>query len=169
VSDELSAVCFTAEDAHAAARQAYAVARSIIANGENALIECRQALEPVSIKQRRFLHGVVLKQISEQVRVEGHRYVIETWKRYFVDILLPQEWEMVEVPPKWDPEEKKLIPPKRERMPKKKRTSTEELGVRAYSEFTEKVIDYAAVEWGVEFQFTNEEQLLRTKPKAAHV
>jgi hypothetical protein len=33
--------------------------------------------------------------------------------------------------------------------------------VRAYAEFTEKVIDYAIVEWGVSFVFTRDEQQLR--------
>lgn len=167
MNDELSVVCMSVEDAHATALHAYSLAKTIIANGENALIECRQALEPISIKQRRFLHGVVLRQISEQVRVGEHRYTIELWKTYFVDLLLPPHWEMVDVPPHRDPQTGRLVEPKRPRMPKKVKTKTEELGVRAYAEFTEKVIDYATVEWGVVFIFTrDEQQLRRTRPAA---
>ncbi len=168
MNDEMSVVCFSREDAHQAAGAAYSLAQTIIANGANALIECRQALEPISIKQRKFLHGVVLRQISEQVAIEGHRYTVAIWKDYFRGIFLPDVWKMVDVPPKWDHALGRHVAPKREQMPKRIRPSTEELGVRAYSEFTEKVIAYATVEWGVVFQFTNEEQALRRKPKAAH-
>jgi hypothetical protein len=166
MNDEFSAVCFSPDDAHAAATQAYAHAKAIIANGQNALIECRQALEPITVKQRKFLHGVVLVQVSEQVAIEGHRYTVAIWKDYFRNLFLPDVWKMVDVPPKWDKTLGRLVQPKREQMPKRIRQSTEELGVRAYSEFTEKIIDYATVEWGVSFHFTNEDQALRrTKPK----
>ena len=161
MSDELSIVVFTKEDAHAAALHAYSLAQTIIANGQNALIECRQALEPISVKQRKFLHGPVLGQISEQVRIGGQRYVTKVWKAYFHDLFLPDEW----VPEKrfhLDKETGELVPDKRA-TPRRVRVSTEELGVRAYAEHIEKIIDYATVEWGVVFNFSNEEQALRRK------
>jgi hypothetical protein len=163
VSDEMSAVCFTQQDAHQAATAAYALAQTIIANGQNALIECRQALEPITVKQRKFLHGPVLGQISEQVRIGGNRYVTKIWKTYFHDLFIPDEWR-VESRFHLDKETGELVPDKRA-TPRRVRISTEELGVRAYSEFTEKVIDYATLEFGVVFHFTNEEQALRRKAK----
>jgi len=161
MSDELSAVCFTREDAHQAAGAAYALAQTIIANGQNALIECRQALEPISVKQRKFLHGPVLTQISEQVRIGGERYVTKVWKQYFHDLFLPDEW-VLEKRFHLDRETGELTPDKRA-TPRRVRRSTEELGVKGYAEHIEKIIDYATVEWGVVFRFTREEQALRAK------
>lgn len=159
MSEEFSAVCFDREQAHAAVNRAYAVAQAIIANGENALVECKVALEPITVKQRGFLHKAVLPQISEQVRIGGERYVTEVWKEYFRKLFLPDEF-VVRRLFHADKETGELVPDKHA-TPRRVRSSTEELGVRAYAEHIEKIIDYATVEWGVVFHFTRDEQELR--------
>lgn len=166
MSDTFSAVCFDPDQAHTAAKQAFAHAQALLRNGENVLISCGPALEPVTVKQRKFLHGPVLGQISEQVRVGGERYVITVWKEYFRKLFLPDTWEL-RAEPRLDPKLGRLVQPKRA-TPRRVRSSTEELGPKAYAEHTEKIIDYATVEWGVVFQFTREEQDFRArKPKGS--
>jgi hypothetical protein len=165
MSDEFRTVVHTKEAAHDAITRGYAHAKAMVANGEPVLIAIGPAVEPVSIKQRKFLHGPVLGQISEQVRVNGERYVIEVWKEFFRKLFLPDRYEMRRTP-RWDKELGRLVQPKRA-TPVRVQQSTEDLGVRAYAEFTNKVIDHAIAEFSVEFVFTVEEQELRTaKPRA---
>jgi hypothetical protein len=166
VSDQqFSAVAMTQHAAHQAVMQGYAHAKALLANGEEVLISVGPALEPITIKQRKFLHGPVFGQISEQVRVNGERYTTDVWKEFFRKLFLADIWEMRKVP-RWDPTLCRLVQPKRA-TPQRVRRSTEELGIRAYAEFTNKVIDHAVAEFSVEFVFTVEEQELRTaKPRA---
>lgn len=162
---EHAEVCFDAEALHQATLRAYAHGKALLANGENVRVACGPALEPISIQQRRFLHGPVLGQISEQIRIGGERYVIETWKEYFRKLFLGDRWEMVRMP-KWDHDAHAWTVPKNA-TPRRMRVSTEELGVKGYAEFTDKVIDYATLEWGVVFHFTHEEQQLRARKPGA--
>ena len=155
----MSAVCFTVAQAHEAATAAYQMAKASLNDGP-VLIECKPATEPVGIRQRKFLHGVVLVQVSDQARILGHRYNVQTWKDLFKGILIPDDWQMQPVPVI---ENGKLI--RWEEKPVKQEKSTEALGQRAYGEFIDKVIDYAALELGVVFNFTNEEQALRQPRK----
>lgn len=167
MSDDFAEVCMTREQAHAACLRAYAAAQALLANGENALIECKSAVEPVSVRQRRFFHGAILRAISEQARVAGQRYTIETWKEHYRARFVGDggfRWETTLIP-KWDAKAGTFVVPKRA-TPRRVRVSTEELGVRDYSRLIDTVIDHAITELGVAFEFTNEEQgLLRHKPK----
>jgi hypothetical protein len=165
MNDEFRTVVHSKEAAHDAITRGYAHAKAMVANGEAVLIVIGPALEPISIKQRKFLHGPVLGQISEQVRVNGERYTIEVWKEYFRKLFLPDLYEMRRSP-RWDKTLARLVQPKRA-TPVRVRQSTEDLGVRAYAEFTNKVIDHAVVEFSVSFVFTVEDQEMRTaKPRA---
>lgn len=149
-------ICATQQQAHEAVTLAYTHAKAMLANGQQVLIECRVDDDPLSIKQRRFLHGVVLRQISEKVFVgeKRERYTLDIWKRYFKERFLGFEWDQIK------------MPGAKRATPRKRWISTESLGVKAYSKFTNEVIDHAVIEFGIEFEFTNEEQhLLRAKPK----
>lgn len=154
-----TAIAMDHEQAHAVCSQAYQVAKAEIDNGANVQVSVALAVEPVTVKQRKFLHGPVLSQISEQVRIGGERYVIKVWKDYFHDLFLPDEWHL-ERRFHLDKATGELVPDKRA-TPRRVRISTEELGPKAYAQHTEKIIDYATVEWGVVFQFQREEQDLR--------
>lgn len=154
---EFSAVCFTREDAHQASIRAYSHAQALLADGEQVLIECRPATQPVKVQQRRFLHGPVLGQISEQARVHGERFVIDVWKEHFRRMFVGDHGWRWESPMK--------LPGQKRATPRRIRASTEELGVRDYAKLIDQIIDYAAHELGVVFQFTHEEQaLLSHKP-----
>lgn len=149
-------VVVTREEAHDAATQVYTVAKALIQDGKRVQITVGEENDPLSIKQRRFLHGPVLGQISEQVRVGGERYVMEVWKEFFRKMLLPDRYEMRKVPV-YDKKQCRLVQPKRA-TPYRVRSSTEDLGVQKYSEHIDKVIAYAVTEWGVNFVFDQRER-----------
>ena len=146
----------TREQAHAAITQAYTFAKLLIQDGRRAVISVCEDSEPVSIKQRRFLHGPVFTQISEQVRVRGERYLTPVWKEYFRKMFLPDAWVM-QRKPKWDKETRQWVAPKRA-TPYRVRSSTEDLSVKQYSAYIDRVIQYATVEWSVAFDFDQQER-----------
>lgn len=146
MSDALDRITSTKEGAHEAARQAYALAQVILMNGGRARIRCEEEEDDISAKQRRFLHGPVLQQISEQVSVNGERYVREVWKEYWRARFLGHRYEMLK------------LPGQKRATPRKVRNSTEDMGIRAYSNYIDKVIDTAVVEFSVSFVFKTEER-----------
>lgn len=107
-------------------------------------------LNDKSAKQRAFLHGPVLGQIAEHVKMpDGTRYVAQIWKTYFRKMFLPDTWEMRrEV--KWDPKKCLLVQAKRA-TPHRVRISTERLSVKQYSTLIDQVIAHATTELGVVF------------------
>ena len=100
-----------------------------------------------SAKQRRFLHGPVLRQISEQVVMpDGIRYLPEVWKSYFRKLFVQDRWESYR------------MPGARRATPHRVRVSTEDLSVKQYSQLIDNVIDHAVAEFGVTFDFVAEER-----------
>jgi hypothetical protein len=106
-------------------------------------------VEPITVKQLRFLHGPVFGQISEQVVVEGVRFTKAVWKRHLKDLFLPDEFEMVRG---------LVLDTKTGRMrlakratPRKREKSLADLTVKQCSEFIDKVLAHGATEWGVEW------------------
>lgn len=160
--DTMERVVTTKEAAHEAATQAYQHARSMIENGNPARIICEEWQDDISVKQRKFLHGPVLGQISEQVRMpDGTRYVMKVWKEYARERFLGDRWEVIEVPGKFTKSGK---PFKKRR---KVRVSTEDLGIKAYSNYIDTVIDTFVTEFNVVFEFkANEREEVRWKRKA---
>lgn len=144
-------IVHTREEAHEAVTRGYAYAQSLLADGKRVKISIGEDDEPISIKQRGFLHAAVLPQIAEQVRVDGERYVVDIWKEYFRKEFLGYRWEMRR-PFKFDPKLCRLVQAKRA-TPFRIRNSTEDLNVRKYSEYIERVIAHAVTEWGVVFHF----------------
>lgn len=120
--------------------------------------------EDMTVKQRGFLHAAVLPQIAEQAKVGGVRYVVKTWKEFFRARYLGDRWETFELPGQFDAKGRQ------KRARRKVRVSTEDLSIRQYSEYIDKVIAYGADELGVVFRFIAEErEAVRWKPKARKV
>lgn len=92
-----------------------------------------------SARQRRFYHGVILKQISEQAVVCGVRYALEVWKEQMRRLFLPDEFVSVR------------MPGAKRATPQRVRVSTESLSVKQYSELIDKVMAYAVADLGVVF------------------
>jgi len=146
----------TRAQAHEAAMQGYMAARMLIDQGKRVVFSVGEDSEPISIKQRRFLHGPVFGQISEQVRVDGERYVMVVWKEFFRKLFLPDRYEM-QRRPVWDKKQCRLVQAKRA-TPQRVRSSTEDLSVKQYSAYIDKVIQHATVEWNVVFDFDQQER-----------
>lgn len=127
---------------------AYRHAECLLKNGDRVEIKVAPALETISVKQRAFLHGPVLTQISEQAFVgpERTRYTSEIWKEFFHRRFIPDRWVM------------KRLPGAKRATPHRERVSSETLGVQRYSQWIDQIIDYAVVEHGVIFEFKEGER-----------
>jgi hypothetical protein len=154
VSKPFIRVAETREVAHDILMQAYGVARMLLLDGKRVRVEVAADNDPKSVKQRRFLHGVVLTQIAEQVRVDGRRYVVEIWKEHVRALFLGSTWESFRMPGDV------------EALPHESRVSTEGLSLTDYSRHIDKVIAYAITDLGVEFDFDAwERESVRHEPK----
>lgn len=152
MNDEYRATIRSAGHAREHFVNAMSLAKTLLENGEQVLLTVGVAIEPVGIQQRKFLHGPVLTQISEQVRVRGERFTTDVWKEYYRKLILEREPEYVMV----------KMPGAKRATPRRVRRSTETLGVRAYAKFIDEVIDHAVLEWGVVFRFEmNEREAVR--------
>ena len=149
----------TREEAHGAAMRAYAVGRQLV--GMNPDKTYRMVIgedpNPITIKQRGFLHVAVFPQIEEQYRhPDGTRSEWRVWKEYFRARFLGVRWVMKRIP-RWDPDTGRMVLPKRA-TPHRERVSTEDLSVKQYSEYIDTVIDTATLEMGVRFVFDAQER-----------
>lgn len=157
VEPDASWVVTSREGAHRAVMLAYDKAKQLVADGKPVRIQVGEDRVPLSVRQRKFLHGAVLPQIAEQVVLpDGTRYMPEVWKVYFKRLLLPVRWEMQRVP-RWDPALCRLVQAKKA-TPRRRPLSTEELTDKQYSEFIEAVINHAVLELGVSFDFDEVER-----------
>lgn len=132
---------------------------AMVADGKTVKVTLAEHEDDMTERQRKFLHGVVLKQISEKVYVGEHkneRFVIKAWKEFFRALFLPDVWVRDKVP-RWDAEKRCLVVPKRA-TPRRVRRSTEDLGIKAYSKLIDNVIDHAVVEFNVVFEFDQQER-----------
>lgn len=161
MSDQTAFVRFAGskEAAHLAILAAYEQAKTLIELGGRVRVEVSEVEDELSIKQRKFFHGPLLGQIAEQVRMpDGTRYVAEIWKEHLKNLFIPDKWlsekRLRVVTDKTTGEVKTVL--RRVRM--KKRKSTEDFGVKGYSNFIDQCIAYAATEWRVEFRFLADER-----------
>ncbi len=113
--------------------------------------------DKLTLRQLRFIHGPVLRQISEQVSVGGVKYAPEIWKEHLKQLFLPDQWDMVRMPFVQDVRTGQWRPSKR-KVPVKRRKSLTDLGVKRCSIFIDQVLAHAAVEWGVQFVFEFDER-----------
>jgi len=146
MSETMTAVIYSDDQAREIFIAAMSHAKALRMNGERVAISVGPVIDDISAKQRRFFHGPVLTQISEQVRVLGERFVVAVWKEYYRKLFLPDTWEM------------RKMPGAKRATPHRVRRSTEDLGVKGYSEYIDRVTAHAATEFGVEFDFDPSER-----------
>jgi len=127
---------------------AYVYAKTLIANDERVHLKITAALDPITERQRKFLKDIVFGQIAEQVYLgpQRERFTKAAWAEAFRERFLGSRFETKKLPG-WETERTVEV-----------RNSTEELGVKAYAEYTDRVIDTAVTEHGVEFHFEPNER-----------
>jgi hypothetical protein len=115
------------------------------------------AHDDITIKQRGFLHAAVFPQIAEKyVFPDGTRYSAKAWKEFWRARFLGDRWEMRRAI-KWDAKAGCMVQAKRA-TPHRIRVSTEDLSIRQYSAYIDRVIDTATVELGITFEFDQQER-----------
>ncbi|QEL64756.1 hypothetical protein OTERR_12800 [Oryzomicrobium terrae] len=107
--------------------------------GHKLEIEIRLHEDAKTDKQRRFYHGVVLKQIALQARPNGQTHALAVWKEYFRDHFIGFKTVTYKDP----------MTGKKTR--RRVRQSTEDLGVKGYSKLIDQVTAFAVTELGVRF------------------
>lgn len=107
--------------------------------GKEVVVEARLAEDVKTDKQRRYLHGYILKTIAAQAAPNGQRFDMKVWKEHFRSEFLG--FKVVTT----------TNPLTRKKLRRRVRVSTEDLGVKGYSQYIDRVAAFAATELGVEF------------------
>lgn len=125
--DQHTRIIATPDELRPTVADAYELAKLLLQDGRRVRITVREDDEPLTHRQRKFYHGVVLGQIAEQVRVGRRRYAMRAWKELYRDMFMFEQ-------------------------------STEDLGVKEYSDLIDCVIAHATTELGVVFHFDPRER-----------
>lgn len=107
--------------------------------GHRLQVEVRLQEDAKTDRQRRYYHGVVLKTIAQQARPNGQQFPLAVWKEHFRAEYLGHKTVTTQNP----------LTGKKVR--RRKRVSTEDLGVKGYSQLIDRVSAFAATELGVVF------------------
>lgn len=116
--------------------------RQQIAAGKPVDIEVRLHEDAKTDRQRAYYHGVVLKAIAGQAAPCGVKHNLGVWKEFFRAEYLG--FKTVSV----------LNPVTGKKSRRRVRVSSEELGVRGYSQLIERVTAFAVTELGVRIPMT---------------
>lgn len=115
-------------------------------SGRRLVIEARLYEDDKTDRQRRYYHGVVLKTIAAQASgADGQRFPLAVWKEYFRAEYLGHKTITSKNP----------LTGKKHR--RRARVSTEDLGVKGYSQLIDRVTAFASTELGVTFASTFEQ------------
>lgn len=114
--------------------------------GKRLAISIVEAEDAKSDQQRRYYHGVVLTEIAEQAKANGQKFAMPVWKEFFRDKFLGFKVKTFTNP----------VTGKKSR--RRVRISTEDLGVKAYSNLIERVTAFAVTDLGVEFSVAKWEE-----------
>lgn len=119
-------------------------AKPLLLAGHRLEVEIRAAEDAKSDRQRKYYHGVMLKQIAAQAVVNGQRFPLAVWKEHFRKEFLGFKTVTYVNP----------LTGKKHR--RRDRRSTEALGVKGYAMLIERVTAFAAMELGVAFDSQGE-------------
>ncbi len=146
MTEPLDVIVSTREGAHRVAKLAYDRARDLIADGKEVRIRAEEAEDERSLRQNRFMWGVVLKEISEQARINGQGWTAEAWhlycKREYLGYAFVRE----------------TVAGRKRKVVRKELRSTTRLSVRRMSEYLDKVMAFAVTDLGVVFSETRWER-----------
>lgn len=120
--------------------------KSMMQAGHRLAVEIRLAEDRKTDQQRKYYHGVILKEIAQQAMANGQKFPLQVWKEHFRSEFLGFKTVSFINP----------ITGKKSR--RRVRISTEDLGIRAYNKLIERVTAFAVTELGVEFSCPRWEQ-----------
>lgn len=136
----LTVILHNAEQAAMAIRNVAAPkCREIWAAGQLVEATFRLHEDAKTDRQRRYYHGVVLKTIAQHARPNGVQFPLAVWKEHFRAEYLGHKTVTTKNP----------LTGKKVR--RRQRVSTEDLGVKGYSQLIDRVSAFAATELGVSF------------------
>lgn len=135
----------------------YRAAEAMVADGKAVRATLTEDEDDITARQRGFLHAAVLPQIAEQVVSNGTRYTAKVWKDFYRENFIPDRWVMRRLPFVRDRITGELKPSTRA-VPVKVDKSTEDFGVKGYSDFIDRVIAHAVTDLGVVFVFDEAER-----------
>mgnify|MGYP003528932380 CR=1 FL=1 len=128
------------EQAHASLnRTVVPWAKKLLKDGHALVAEFRLAEDHKTDKQRKYFHGVILTEIARKAKVNGERFDFRTWKEFFRKEYLGFK-TVTTINPMTGKKSRNRV-----------RVSTEDLGVKAYSNYIDRVTAFAVTELGVEF------------------
>ncbi len=113
--------------------------KPMTAAGTKLELEIRRADDAKSDRQRAYYHKAVLTEIAKQAKVNGQTFPMAVWKEHFRSVYLGFK-TVTCVNPMTGKKSRRRV-----------RQSTEDLGVKAYSDLIEKVTAFAVTELGVQF------------------
>ncbi len=116
--------------------------REIWATGQLVEATFRTHEDAKTDRQRKYYHGIVLKSIADQARPNGQSFPLPVWKEHFRAEYLGFK-TLTTINPLTGKKSRRRV-----------RISTEDLGVRAYSQLIDRVSAFAATELGVTFPAT---------------
>ena len=120
--------------------------RSMMRAGHRLAVEIRLTEDAKTDKQRRYYHGVILKEIAEKARANDQKFPLAVWKEHFRSEYLGFKTVTC------------INPLTGKKSRRRVRISTEMLGVRAYNKLIERVTAFAVTELGVAFSCPRWEQ-----------
>ncbi len=122
-------------------------AKAMLIAGHKIVVKGEEAEDAKSDKQRRYYHGVVLTEIARHANANGQKFPMAVWKEHFRETLLGHKWVT------------NIDPTTGKKKRRKVRISTEDLGVRKYSELIEQVTAFAVTDLGLTFSVARWEDM----------
>lgn len=139
MTEVLERVVSDRKAAHEAASACYQRAQQLIMAGNPVKLTCQEFEFDRTAQANRYYWGVVLKEISEQARVNGQRYTAEAWhelgKRQFLGYEI----------------KKQTVAGRKRKTVIRRLRSTSDLKVKAFAAYLEQFMAFAATELGVRF------------------
>lgn len=110
-----------------------------LGNGNQLVIEIRYLEDLKTDKQRAYLHGCILANIALQARVNDEKFPLKVWKEWYRNEFLG--FRTVSHPNPFNGKKSR----------RRERLSTEDLSIRRYADYIERVIAHAVTVLGVRF------------------
>lgn len=145
------------KQAHRLLLAAWPHMKEFLARGQQLDLEVRLHEDAKTDRQRRYYHGVVLQCIAQQARPQGQSFPLAVWKEHFRAEFLGFKTVTTKNP----------ITGKKVR--RRERVSTEDLGVKGYSQLIDRVTAYAATELNVTFPATYEQWAGTVDPETGEI